>query len=81
MVAHGGAGGGVGGGVRRQVEEAQASIILHGVASHVEVHPGLHPRVQRQHGGPGQQGVVLFEQHCEEEQFELYVDILLSFYI
>lgn len=70
MVAHRGAGRGVGRRVGGQVE-AQASIVSHGVASHVEapVHPGLTPQgthiapIQRQHGGPGQQRVLLFEQN------------------
>lgn len=68
MVPHRGARRGVGGRIGRQVE-AQASIISHGVASHVEasVHPGLTPHrthrspIERQHRGPGQQRVLLFE--------------------
>ena len=65
VVAHGGAGRGVGGGVGGQVE-AQASIISHMEAP---VHPGLNPHrthrspIQRQHRGPGQQRVLLFEHY------------------
>lgn len=71
MVTHSGAGRGVGGRVGGQVE-AQALIVSHKVASHVEapVHPGLTPHsppIQRQHRGPGQQRVLLFEQNCEEK--------------